>query len=81
MRTVLRSTATRAGLCLALAGLAGAAVAAPALASSHQVRSGHPGRAPATVGDNATDATAGVEIGTAVKFVRTPDGTVRQTRP
>jgi len=78
MRIVLRSTAARAALCIALAGAAGAAVAAPALASSHQAAPGQSGlSAPARAGDD----TAGVEIGTAVAFTREPDGTIRQIRP
>jgi hypothetical protein len=51
-----------------------AAVHAGGTAATVVVRSGH---AP---GAGVTTATAGVELGPAVKYVREPDGTVRQVR-
>ena len=73
MHTVLRTTAGRVSIALALvAGTAGA-LAAPALASPHAA-SGH--SAPATVQSDASD----VEIGTAVAYERAPDGSIRRVR-
>jgi hypothetical protein len=82
MRTVLGRTAGRASLILVSAGMVGSAAlpAVPAAAGTashrqttvwvatthHQARHGSPYR----------DS----EIGTAVKYVREPDGTVRQVR-
>ncbi|GAC1329798.1 MAG: hypothetical protein NVSMB13_17590 [Mycobacteriales bacterium] len=73
----LRGTARRAALCLGLTCAVGAAVAAPALASSHS-----PSARPAGHSDPAQLGTspAAVEIGTAVQFTRDPDGSIRQTR-
>jgi len=81
MRTVLGRTAGRASLILVSAGMVGSAAlpAVPAAAGTashrstavsatthHQARHGSPR------GDS--------EIGTAVKYVREPDGSVRQVR-
>jgi hypothetical protein len=74
MHTVLRTTAGRVSLALALAAGAAGALSAPAWAS-HAVAQ-H--RAPA----HNTQAHPGsaVEIGTAVAYVRSPDGTIRRVR-
>jgi hypothetical protein len=78
MRTVLGRTAGRASLILVTAGMVGSAAlpAVPAVAGAANNRTlvHHP----ATAGGHK--ARSGVQIGTAVKYVRDPDGTVRQVR-
>ena len=71
MRTVLGRTAGRASLILAIAGVVGSA-ALPAVPAVADAASHHHAR-PA-VSHKET------RIGTAVKYVREPDGTVRQVR-
>ena len=78
MRTVLGRTAGRASLILVTAGMVGSAAlpAVPAAAGSvtHRVATAH---RPAPAGHHDRSAT---QIGSAVKYVREPDGTVRQVR-
>jgi hypothetical protein len=75
MHTVLRTTAGRVSLALALAAGAAGALSAPAWAAAH-ASPRH--SAPA---DNARAHTgSGVEIGHAVAYVREPDGTIRRVR-
>jgi hypothetical protein len=78
MRTVLGRTAGRASLILVAAGMVGSAaclaVPAAADAAPHRVSAHRP--APAGHHQHRS----GVQIGTAVKFVRNPDGSVRQVR-
>jgi hypothetical protein len=75
MHTVLRTTAGRVSLALALAAGAAGTLAAPAWAAT-RVASGH--SAPAQHARAHTGS--GVEIGTAVAYVREPDGTIRRAR-
>ena len=78
MRTVLGRTAGRASLILVSAGVVGSAalpaVPAAAGAANHRTSVHHP----ATAGHHKPRSA--VQIGTAVKYVRDPDGTVRQVR-
>jgi hypothetical protein len=73
VHTVLRSTAGRASIALALVAGTSGALAAPAFASAHPAH-GH--SAPATVQNGSSN----VEIGTAVAYQREPDGTIRRVR-
>ena len=78
MRTVLGRTAGRVSLILVTAGVVGSAAlpAVPAVAGTvrhHHTVTHHP----APAGHRSPAAT---QIGTAVKYVREPDGTVRQVR-
>jgi hypothetical protein len=69
MHTVLRTTAGRVSIALAIAAGAAGALSAPALA--HAPRQAAPA-------DNALVQTgSAVEIGTAVAYVRLPDGSIR----
>jgi len=72
MRTVLGRTAGRASLILVTAGMVGSAAlpAVPAAAGS----------ATHVVGTHRNDHRSVTQIGTAVKYVREPDGSVRQVR-
>ena len=72
MRTVLGRTAGRASLILVTAGMVGSAAlpAVPAVAGTTTHRPAHAGHA----------HRAATQIGTAVKYVRQPDGSVRQVR-
>jgi len=79
MRTVLGRTAGRVSLILVTAGVVGSAAlpAVPAVAGTarhHRAVEHHPAPAGHRNGPTAT------QIGTAVKYVREPDGTVRQVR-
>jgi hypothetical protein len=78
MRTVLGRTAGRASLILVTAGMVGSAAlpAVPAAAGSatHRVATAH---RPAPAGHHDR---AQIQLGTAVKYVREPDGSVRQVR-
>jgi hypothetical protein len=78
MRTVLGRTAGRASLIVVSAAVVGSAVcpAVPAAAgaANHRASVHHP----VTAGDQKHRSE--VQIGTAVKFVREPDGSVRQVR-
>jgi hypothetical protein len=78
MRTVLGKTAGRASLILVSAGVVGSAalpaVPAAAGAVNHRVLVNH--AAPAAHHTDRSDA----QIGTAVKYVRNPDGSIRQVR-
>ena len=83
MRTVLGRTAGRASLIVVSAAVVGSAVcpAVPAVAgaANHRTSVHHP----VTAGDHkhgSVSQESGVQIGTAVKFVREPDGSVRQVR-
>ena len=77
MRTVLGRTAGRASLIVVSAAVVGSAAcpAVPAVAGAvnHRASVHHP----ATAGHGHRSE---VQIGTGVKFVRDPDGTVRQVR-
>jgi len=77
MRTVLGRTAGRASLILVATGMVGSAalLAVPAAAGAAT----HVAKTHSTVGP-AGSSHKGTQIGTAVKFVREPDGTVRQVR-
>ena len=72
MRTVLGRTAGRASLILVTAGMVGSAAfpAVPAAAGTTTHRPVHAGHG----------HRAATQIGTAVKYVRQPDGSVRQVR-
>jgi len=72
MRTVLGRTAGRASLILVTAGMVGSAalLAVPAAAGATTQRPAHAGHG----------HRAATQIGTAVKYVRQPDGSVRQVR-
>jgi hypothetical protein len=72
MRTVLGRTAGRASLIFVTAGMVGSAAlpAVPAAAGTRTHR-------PASAGHAHRSET---QIGTAVKYVRQPDGSVRQVR-
>jgi len=78
MRTVLGRTAGRASLILVTAGMVGSAAlpAVPAAAGSavHHAATAHQ---PASAGHQHRAAT---QIGTAVKYVRSADGSVSQVR-
>jgi hypothetical protein len=82
MRTVLGRTAGRASLILVSAGMVGSAAlpAVPAAAgtASHRPTAVHG----ATTHHEARTGSPhqGSQIGTAVKYVREPDGSVRQVR-
>jgi hypothetical protein len=72
MRTVLGRAAGRASFILVIAGVvgSGALPAVPAAAATHH--------RPASSGHHRHPAAT--QLGTAVKYVRTPDGSVRQVR-
>lgn len=74
MHTVLRTKAGRVSLAVALAAAAAGSLSAPALASALSAPRQH---APA---HNATVTGSDVEIGTAIAYVRQPDGTIRRVR-
>ena len=78
MRTVLGRTAGRASLILVTAGMVGSAAlpAVPAVAGTagHRHAATHH---PAPAGHHGSTST---QVGTAVKYVRDPDGAVRQVR-
>jgi hypothetical protein len=80
MRTVLGRTAGRASLILVSAGVVGSAAlpAVPAAAGAgthvHRASAHHP----VTAGHHKHRSD--VQIGTAVKYVRNPDGSVRRVR-
>ena len=78
MRTVLGRTAGRASLILVTAGMVGSAAlpAVPAAAGSAATHAATAHR-PTSVGHQPRSAT---QIGTAVKYVRESDGSVRQVR-
>ena len=76
MHTVLRTTAGRVSLALALAAGAAGALSAPAWATAHTA-SRHPASAHHA---QARTGSGNVEIGTAVTYVRGPDGTIRRIR-
>ena len=78
MRTVLCRTAGRASLILVSAGVVGSAAypAVPAVAGAASNRTSV--HHPVTAGDQKHRSD--VQIGTAVKYVREPDGSVRQVR-
>jgi len=78
MRTVLGRTAGRASLILVTAGMVGSA-ALPAVPAAAGAAATHAATAhrPASVGHQGRSAT---QIGTAVKYVREADGSVRQVR-
>jgi hypothetical protein len=76
MHTVLRTTAGRVSIALALSAGTAGVLAAPAWASAHSA-SGHPASAQHARGQAGSDD---VEIGTAVSYVREPDGTIRQVQ-
>jgi hypothetical protein len=73
MRTVLGRTAGRASFILVIAGVVGSAAlpAVPAAAETKHHRS-------ASAGHHRHSAAT--QLGTAVKYVRQPDGSVRQVR-
>jgi hypothetical protein len=70
MRTVLGRSAGRASLIFVLAGMVGSAALPAVPAAADATR-----RVPAH-----HHPSSGVRIGTAVKYVRGPDGTVRRVR-
>lgn len=80
MRTVLGRTAGRVSLILVSAGVVGSAAlpAVPAVAgaATHQHVAVEPSPAPA----GHRTAPAATRIGSAVKYVRQPDGSVRKVR-
>ena len=78
MRTVLGRTAGRASLILVTAGMVGSAAlpAVPAAAGSAATHAASAQR-PARAGHHHRPVT---QIGTAVKYVRESDGSVRQVR-
>lgn len=78
MRTVLCRTAGRASLILAMAGVVGSAAlpAVPAAAGAANNRASVQHAAPAA---HHTDRSE-TQIGTAVKYVRNSDGSIRQVR-
>ncbi|HVA61891.1 MAG TPA: hypothetical protein VNG13_15350 [Mycobacteriales bacterium] len=77
MRTVLCRTAGRAALILALAGVVGS-VASPAVSANAE---GRQHVASSAARHHARHARGGsVQIGTAVAYVREPDGSVREIR-
>ena len=78
MRTVLGRTAGRASLILVTTGMVGSAAlpAVPAAAGTAATHAAWAHR-PASVGHHPRSAT---QIGTAVKYVRSSDGSVRQVR-
>jgi hypothetical protein len=73
MHTVLRTTAGRVSIALALVAGSAGALAAPALASAHPARGQS---VPAAVQNDSSD----VEIGTAVAYERESDGSIRRVR-
>lgn len=74
MHTVLRTKAGRVSLAVALAAAVAGSLSAPAVASALATPRQH---APA---QNATVTGSNVEIGTAIAYVRQPDGTIRRVR-
>jgi hypothetical protein len=75
MHTVLRTTAGRVSLALALAAGTAGAFSAPAWAAAHASP-----RHSAPAHDAQAHTGSGVEIGHAVAYVREPDGTIRRVR-
>jgi hypothetical protein len=75
MHTVLRTTAGRVSVAVALAAGAAGALSAPAWASAYAAL-----RHPAATHHAQARAGSEVEIGTAVAYVRNPDGTIRRAR-
>lgn len=83
MREVLASTAARWCACLALVGATGTASPAPALAATgHRPAAvgGAEGSRPGAAVAPALGSSQSTEIGTAVAYIREPDGTVRRIR-
>ena len=79
MRTVLGRTAGRASLILVSAGMVGSAAFPAVPAAADAVHHRAPTHQPASAGAHRP-ADSTVAIGTAVKYVRDPDGTVRRVR-
>lgn len=79
MRTVLGRSAGRASLILVSAGMVGSAAFPAVPAAAGAVHHRTPAHQPATAGAHRP-ADSSVAIGTAVKYVREPDGTVRRIR-
>ena len=75
MHTVLRTNAGRVSLALALTVGAAGALSAPAWASAFAAP-----RHSAPAHHARAHTGSAVEIGTAVAYVRNPDGTIRQVR-
>ena len=75
MHTVLRSTAGRVSIALALTAGVAATLSAPAWASALAAP-----RHSAPAHQHRAHQGSDVEIGTAVAYVRNPDGTVRQVQ-
>jgi hypothetical protein len=73
MHTVLRTTAGRVSLAMALAAGAAGALAAPAWAATHTSP-----RHSAPAQHSRAHTGSDVEIGHAVAYVREPDGTIRR---
>lgn len=84
MRTVLSTTAWRRTLMVTLAVTMSGAVALPAAtaaqSASPQKRSGHTATAKARPAKAVGTSTGVAVVGTAVKYVRDADGTVRRVR-
>jgi hypothetical protein len=74
MHTVLRTTAGRVSLAMALAAGAAGAFSAPAWAAHLTARH------PAPAHHVQAQPGAAVEIGSAVAYVRAPDGSIRRVR-
>jgi hypothetical protein len=72
MHTVLRTTAGRVSIALAIAAGAAGALSAPAWA--------HAPEQTAPAHDALVQTGSAVEIGTAVAYVRLPDGSIRRVR-
>jgi len=72
MHTVLRTKAGRVSIALAIAAGAAGAFSAPAWA--------HASKQPAPARDALVQTGSAVEIGTAVAYIRLPDGTIRPVR-
>lgn len=79
MRTVLGRSAGRASLILVSAGMVGSAALPAVPAAAGAVNHRAPAHHPATAGVHRSTG-GDVEIGTAVKYVREPDGSVRRVR-
>jgi hypothetical protein len=79
MHTVLRTTAGRVSLALAISAGAAGMLSAPAWAATH-VAPRHSAPAHHAKAHTGSGVDNGTEIGTAVAYVREPDGTIRRVR-
>jgi len=79
MRTVLGRTAGRASLILVTAGMVGSA-ALPAVPAAAGAAASHAATAHRSASAGHHHNRAATQIGTAVKYVRESDGSVRQVR-